>query len=267
MKVECLALASREPDPVRRLNVLREYVQAMVLFSLHQSEAFANISFVGGTALRFLFRLPRFSEDLDFSLEMKPGYLPEKWLQKIKRDLSLMGFEADITWNDERTVHTGWLKIAGLLKEAGVAPLASQKLSIKLEIDSRPPKGARTEVEVVQIHRMMALRHHTLPCLMAGKIRAILTRPYAKGRDWYDLLWYLSRIPPTHPDLKFLQASLGHGATEKIPDAVRWRELLAERLGKIDTKALRKDVSPFLERPDEEALLQTDYLRKAIRSE
>jgi predicted nucleotidyltransferase component of viral defense system len=82
MKEECLELASKESDPGRRLNALREYAQSMTLFSLHQSEAFSSISFVGGTALRFLFALPRYSEDLGFSLESANAYEPAKWLRK-----------------------------------------------------------------------------------------------------------------------------------------------------------------------------------------
>lgn len=264
MKVECLDLATKETDPGRRLNVLREYVQSMALFSLHQSEAFANLSFMGGTALRFLYGLPRFSEDLDFSLELSEGYDPAKWMQKLKRDLGFMGFEVEITWDDKRTVHTGWVKVSGLLKEAGLAMMLNQKLSIKLEIDSHPPAGARTEVKVVQLHRMMALRHHTLPCLMAGKIRAILTRPFAKGRDWYDLLWYLSRVPPTIPDLGFLQTSLDQGSQGESLVATDWKNLLMEKLGKLGEDVLLKDAAQFLERQNEREFLKPSYLLQAL---
>ena len=46
----------------------REYLQARVLEILQENDAFVNWAFVGGTALRFLYSMPRFSEDLDFSL-------------------------------------------------------------------------------------------------------------------------------------------------------------------------------------------------------
>ena len=91
---------SEVSDPSEKLNLLREYVQAMVLRSLHESEAFVNLAFVGGTALRFIHDLPRFSEDLDFSLENEVGYAPEKWMKKIKTDLQMSGFEATVSWND-----------------------------------------------------------------------------------------------------------------------------------------------------------------------
>lgn len=266
MKAECLELAAKESDPGRRLNSLREYVQSMALFSLHQSEAFSAISFVGGTALRFLFALPRYSEDLDFSLESADAYEPVKWLKKLKRDLEFMGFMPEITWNDKRTVHSGWIKFPGLLKEAGLAALPSQKLSIKLEIDSKPPAGAAFETHVVRLHRLMALRHHTLPCLMSGKVRAILTRPYPKGRDWYDLMWYLSRRPATQPDIPFLRASLDQGSQVAAgQDANEWKKMLLGKLSGLKSGALIKDVGPFLENPREGEFLNPEYLRQALR--
>lgn len=265
MKTECLELAAEESDPGRRLNVLREYAQAMALFSLHQSEAFTSLSFVGGTALRFLFGLPRFSEDLVFSLESDAAYDPAKWLRKLKRDLEFMGFVPEITWNDKRVVHTGWIKFSHLLQEAGLGTLPSQKLSIKLEIDSKPPSGAKTETKVVNLHRLMSLRHHSLPCLMAGKVRAVLTRPFHKGRDWYDLMWYLSRRPPVQPDLAFLQASLAQGPEGASTSGKDWKNLLAQKLSGLKAKDLLRDVAPFLEHPEDGNFLEPEYLQQALK--
>jgi len=91
--------------------------------------------------LRFAYNLPRFSEDLDFSLEKPDRYKPVEWMKKIKRDLQLAGFETNLNWNDRKTVHTAWVKVGGIMKESGLAAMADQKLSIKLEIDTRPPKA------------------------------------------------------------------------------------------------------------------------------
>jgi len=68
MKEQALMIAKQFNNPGEKLNRLREYLQTFILHSFHESEAFANLAFVGGTALRFLFQLPRFSEDLDFTL-------------------------------------------------------------------------------------------------------------------------------------------------------------------------------------------------------
>lgn len=92
MKEQALEIVANIADPGEKLNRLREYLQAFALRSLHESEAFQCLSFVGGTALRFLYNLPRFSEDLDFSLEKAQNYVPEKWLSKLRRDLEFSGF-------------------------------------------------------------------------------------------------------------------------------------------------------------------------------
>jgi hypothetical protein len=115
-----LALVERVDDPARRLNLLREYLQALVLRSLHENEAFTKIAFVGGTALRFLENLPRFSEGLDFSVIEHVGYEPERWLKKVRRDLELAGVTCRVTFNASRTVQVSWISVAALLQEAGL---------------------------------------------------------------------------------------------------------------------------------------------------
>lgn len=260
MKDEALSLVRDLADPVRRLNLLREYLQACVLRSLHESEAFACLSFVGGTALRFLFNLPRFSEDLDFSLESADGYLPDRWMAKLERDLSLAGFDVTLSWNERKTVHQAWVRVAGILADAGLAGRPEQKLSIKLEIDSRPPAGAVSVVEIVNRHVIFSVRHHDLPSLMAGKIHALCTRSYDKGRDWYDLLWYRSQRPPVSPNLTLLQNALDQTAGVNPLDGSHWSRHLRARIGTLDQKALANEIRPFLERPSEADLLTADGL-------
>lgn len=121
MKDRALDAALRLDDPGRRLNALREYLQAFVMRSLHESEASRAISFVGGTALRFLEDLPRFSEDLDFSQVSVDGYEPVRWLRKLKRDLHLAGFDSTVRWIDRKPVQVAWVRTASLLAEAGLS--------------------------------------------------------------------------------------------------------------------------------------------------
>jgi hypothetical protein len=264
MKDEALALVRDLPDPARRLNLLREYLQACVLRSLHESEAYACLSFVGGTALRFLFNLPRFSEDLDFSLESADGYAPDQWMAKLERDLSLAGFDAALSWNDRNTVHQAWVKVAGILADAGLAGRPEQKLSIKLEIDTRPPAGAVSLAEIVNRHQIFSVRHHDLPSLMAGKIHALSTRSFDKGRDWYDLLWYRSQRPPVSPNLTLLQNALDQTEGAAAMDGSRWDHHLQERVGILDLQALADEIRPFLERPSEAGLLTAEGLRALL---
>jgi predicted nucleotidyltransferase component of viral defense system len=267
VKAQALALLEGLTDSSEKLNILREYLQAFVLRSIHESQAFRSLSFVGGTALRFLYDLSRFSEDLDFSLEDDQNYEPEKWLAKLRRDLEYAGFDAKVSWSDRKTVNVGWVKVAGILHETGLAATRNQNLSTKLEIDTKPPRGAIMVSEVVNRHFLMALRHHDLPSLMAGKIHALCTRRYLKGRDWYDLLWYRTSMRPVDPNLPLLQSALDQTLQENSWPASEWKDRVLQRVQMLDEKAVRKEVAPLLERAQDRELLTAEFITAALRRE
>ena len=264
MKDRALEAALRFDDPARRLNCLREYIQAFVMRSLHESEASRSVAFVGGTALRFLEDLPRFSEDLDFSQVASDGYQPVRWLRKLKRDLHLAGFDSTVRWMDRTPVQAAWIRTASLLAEAGLSGHREQKLSVKIEIDTRPPAGAAVRRSVVTRHFTFVIGHYDLPSLMAGKLHALLTRRYAKGRDWFDLVWYRSRRPPVAPNLEMLQQALEQTQGAGRRRAADWRDLLRARLADLKTRVLVRDVEPFLERPADAALLERANLEAVL---
>lgn len=260
MREQALALARGVSDPGQRLNILREYLQALVLRSLHEAEAFHSVAFVGGTALRFLHQLPRFSEDLDFSLVSREAYAGAAWMAKVKRDLVLAGFSAEVAWNDRKAVHAAWIRLDGILYESRLSGMPDEKLAIKLEIDTRPPSGARCERRVVTKYLTFMIQHYDLPSLLAGKLHAAITRKYAKGRDWYDLLWYLSQRPPVVPNVVQLQNALDQTQGSGRFDARAWPALVRARLEALDMEAVAADVRPFLERPQDAAFLTRDNL-------
>ncbi|HQL85910.1 MAG TPA: nucleotidyl transferase AbiEii/AbiGii toxin family protein [Rectinema sp.] len=261
MKHELIALARTVSDPTDRLNVVREYLQALIMRSLHESQAFRSIVFMGGTALRFLYNLPRYSEDLDFSRESADGYEPVLWMRKIKRDLSYQGYEVSVSWNATHTVHVAWVGFAGIMKEVGLSGHASEKISIKIEIDTNPPQGATMSSSIVNRHMLFAVRYHDLASLMAGKIHAILTRPFVKGRDWYDLLWYESRRPPIEPNPILLRAAMAQSGIEDYGD---WRIMIKERSAQVDFGAIASDVAPFLEHHEDARLLTRENLMSLL---
>ena len=264
MKEQALAQAMRFGDPQRRLNALREYLQAFIMRSLHESEAGRAVAFVGGTALRFLEDLPRFSEDLDFSRVSEEGYEPVRWFAKLKRDLHFAGFDSTIRWIDREPVQVAWVRTAHLLREAGLSGHARQNLSVKVEIDIRPPAGAAIRRTLVTRQFTFVISHYDLPSLFAGKLHALLTRGYPKGRDWYDLIWYRSRRPPPAPNLQLLHNALDQTQGAGRYRAADWRALLSARLADLDTRALARDVQPFLERPEDAALLDRANLEAVL---
>ena len=111
---------------------------------------------------------------------------------------------------------------------------------------------------------IFALRHHELPSLMAGKIHALLTRSYPKGRDWYDLAWYRAKRPPIVPNLTLLQNSLDQTQGVGKIDAGIWKEQVRVRLDSLDEFDLAQDAAAFLERREDAALLTMENLRSVL---
>jgi hypothetical protein len=165
------------------------------------------------------------------------------------------GFEAEahsiaLAVKADKTVASAFVKFPGLLYELGLSPHPSQVVSIKLEVDTNPPAGAALETTLVRrLGMTLNLTHYDKASLLAGKLHALLTRKYTKGRDLYDLIWYLADRDWPAPNLDLLAASLAQtGWTGPIPAADTWRSVLAEKLAFVNWRAAQADVEPFLER-------------------
>ena len=262
MKEYLRQLAAQADNDLARGCLVREYLQARVLESLQDEGLFLRWAFVGGTALRFLFSIPRFSEDLDFSL-MAPGDDAgfTSALTKVKRALEREGYRIDIKVSEHRTVASAWVRFSGLPHELGLSPHASQTLSIKVELDKNPPPGARIETSVVRRHVTLNLCHYDKASLFAGKLHAIFSRPWTKGRDLYDLVWYLADRTWPAPNLPLLNAALMQtGWTGPVMTAANWRGELRRRMKTLDWDRARADVRPFLERERDIDLLTKETL-------
>ncbi|MFW5878217.1 MAG: nucleotidyl transferase AbiEii/AbiGii toxin family protein [Myxococcota bacterium] len=269
MKEHLHRLTEQAGDPLMRLSVAREYLQARMLESIQDTGTFNRWAFVGGTALRFLFSIPRFSEDLDFSLIRageEAGF--RRPLEEMRRVLSLEGYRIEIRVKERRTVLAAWIRFPGLPYELGLSGRAAQVLSIKLEVDTKPPAGARIETSIVRRHVTLNLCHHDRPSLFAGKLHAVLSRPWAKGRDLFDLAWYLASPSRPEPNLTLLNAALmqtGWSGPEITSSS--WRAEIRKRLEKIDWQRARADVGPFLERQRDLALVSAEALEGLLAAE
>ena len=250
MKDYCLELAAAQKSSPAKYNALREYLQAYVLKIMHQCHVFQSTAFVGGTALRFLYDLPRFSEDLDFSLHKDPDVGFVELMSTIKQELILAGYQASVDYKETKTVQSAFVKFEGLLYEAKLSPLKGQKFSIKIEIDTKPPQGAVLTTKIVNKFFPIAFLSYDLPSLLAGKIHALLSRKYTKGRDYFDIAWYLSRFKTLSPNFQLLHnALIQTGYAKPIPTENDWRKYLSDLVQKANWKAIHDDVSSFLENP------------------
>jgi predicted nucleotidyltransferase component of viral defense system len=264
MKERALQLV-REAAPESKRNILREYLQAHILFSLQAGRAFEKLAFVGGTAVRFLYGLRRYSEDLDFSLEQPEAYNFQRLLNRVESDLAKAGFDVTVHPREASPVHSAFVRFPGLLSECGLSPHQTEKLAIKIEIDTSPPVGATLQTTVINRHFLVALQHHALPSLMAGKLHALLSRRYVKGRDIYDLLWYLSRSEPTVPNVPLLRNALVQTQWHGVQVTTEtWKSVIELRLREVNFAEVVADVAPFLESPEERALLTLPIVLGAL---
>lgn len=205
------------------ISALREILQQIALLGLWRSKFFEHAAFYGGTALRILYGLDRYSEDLDFSLlEPNPAYSLESYGEALRRELGSFGFEVSFEHRSrhiQSAIESAFLKTNTLQQlivinaDAGLirAVHFDAVLKIKLEVDTDPPGGFDVQSRSVLLPVPFAVRAYCLPDLFAGKMHALLFRRWqtrVKGRDWYDLVWYIGH----HPQLRLshLESRMRH---------------------------------------------------------
>jgi hypothetical protein len=250
-------LLSGVENQILARQVMREYLQALLLQSLQDRGAFSAWLFQGGTALRFLYSIPRFSEELDFAL-IEPGVEDnfQENLDNAGKAFLAANYEISLKLKMMKTVKSAFVRFGGLLYEFGLSPLESETVSIKVEVDTNPPMGAGTDSTVVRRHVVLNLRHYDKASLLAGKLHAVMTRGYVKGRDVYDLIWYLSDRSWPSPNIELLRNALRQ-TNRAGPEvtAQNWRGLVCQRIDEFNWERVLEDVQPFLERPDDIALV------------
>jgi predicted nucleotidyltransferase component of viral defense system len=206
--------------------------------------------------------MPRFSEDLDFAL-VEPG-VEDNFrdnLANAGKAFEAENYDVNMRIDDAKTVKSAFVRFRGLLFEFGLSPHESETLSIKVEVDTNPPPGAKVVSTVVRRHIALNLRHHDKASLLAGKLHAVLMRRYIKGRDIYDLIWYLSDRTWPEPNIELLNNSLKQTGWDG-PEATtaNWRELVYQRIEMFQWKQVVRDVEPFLERAEDITLLKKENM-------
>jgi predicted nucleotidyltransferase component of viral defense system len=266
MKDHLAELVRASPTPAQGRNVAREYLQARILAALQRAEAMIPLAFHGGTALRFLYACPRYSEDLDFALERDLGrYDFRAYLHAVRTDLTAEAYAVELKASDRRVVHSAFVRFPGLLRDLGLSPRREEVFSVKIEVDTHPPAGATLATTVVRRYVTLQLQHHDRASLLAGKLRAVLQRPYLKGRDVYDLLWYLSDPGWPEPNLVMLRNALRQTGWEgDDPTESNWRGLVRRRLQRFSWNRVVADVRPLLEPAADMGLLTLDNLLRVL---
>lgn len=247
-------------------NTMREYLQARVLETLQERGAWRFVAFMGGTALRFLYGIPRFSEDLDFALENRDaGYDFASLMSAVRAQFVREGYESVTRISTRATVNKAFVGFPGLEHSLGLSPHAEKVFSVKIEVDTNPPAGAGIEATTVRRFTTLRLAHHDRPSLLAGKTAALLLRDWIKGRDVYDLVWYLS--DPTWPEPNeelLLNACRQANRLDLAAGDLPWRDAFVSRLRAAPWDHVLSDAQRFLERPEDAWMLERDTVLSVL---
>ncbi len=251
-------------DAMEQENVLQEIMQQYVLAGLSRSGLFTEALFHGGTCLRILYGTSRFSEDLDFMLKRPSGeFRWEPHLARVRSDCAAEGIEIEVQDRSraDRAVRAAFLKTGSIGKvidlELPFERYRARKIRIKLEIDTNPPAGSRFETRYVTFPQTAAITTQTLESGFGTKAHALLCRPYVKGRDWYDFLWYVSRrVAPNLELLANALRQLGRWAGQSVPVSPRWFvDAMGAVIHGVDWNKARDDVRRFLPLREQESLV------------
>ena len=262
------------------VRALREIMQEIALLGLWRSKFFEKAAFYGGTALRILYGMERFSEDLDFSL-LKPmtDFDLSRYGGAVERELQSFGFEAKMTTREKKEaspVQSAFLKantLQHLLTITTATEIAwpiprGQVLNIKIEVDTDPPPDFVTENKFILQPIPFSVRTFVLPDLFAGKMHAVLCRRWksrVKGRDWFDLVWYAAYHPQlhlNHLEQRMLQS--GHLKQNERMNREKFFALITEAVDKLDVNQARREVEPFVKNPDALEVWSREFFQDVV---
>jgi predicted nucleotidyltransferase component of viral defense system len=255
------------------LSALREIMQEIALAALSRTDFFDKAAFYGGTALRIFYSLDRFSEDLDFSLlEADSNFSLEPYFTVIVTEFEAQGMQVSIREKDKRiqtAVESAFLKTETIWKELILEDIVKQtgiksnrSVKIKIEVDRQPPMGFETKQKLLLRPFSFYVKCFTRSSLFAGKIHALLFRKWKnriKGRDWYDMEWYIRMGIPLHID-HFLQRSKDTGDLSKDKISTEdIRELLRKKIAATSMNQVKEDIIRFIPDPKVLDIWSTDY--------
>jgi predicted nucleotidyltransferase component of viral defense system len=263
-------------------NALKEIMQEIALLGLWRVKFYEHALFYGGSSLRILYGLTRFSEDLDFSL-LRPNlnFDLSKYYAAIVAELEGFGFDVEIKTKNKTVdsqIDSTFIKAGTKINFIKIRVPdrllmrlhSNQILKIKIEVDLNPP--GNHGVEMKDIFRPIPFQVKTMPLadLFASKIHAILARKWqtrVKGRDYYDYLWYLGKKSALN--LKHLEARLLQSGHFNGPLTIDiFQAMLTRKFQELDIENAKMDIAPFLNDREKAALdlWSNDYFMKTVKS-
>jgi predicted nucleotidyltransferase component of viral defense system len=242
-------------------NAINEVMQEIALAGLYRGGFFDKAAFYGGTCLRVFHGLPRFSEDMDFSLtEKNVEFNIENYFPAVIEEFKASGRDVLITKKEKKVqtkVESAFLKDNTELYDLSFK--TEKEIKIKIEVDTDPPLGFSTEQKLSLMPFSFMTRCFTLPDLYAGKMHALIFRSYknrVKGRDWYDFEWYVRH----DVSLDFAHFQIRAKEFNGLDiDKEEFIKMLKEKIGTTHINMVKRDVMPFIQNPAELDIWSNDY--------
>jgi predicted nucleotidyltransferase component of viral defense system len=260
-------------------DAIREIMQEVTLAGLQRSGFFEKAAFYGGTALRIFYQLDRYSEDLDFSLlSIDPNFSFEPYFEAITNEFKALGMTISINEkkkNVTSSVESAFLKSDTVWKELVLEEVIPQVglgnmpvIKIKIEVDKKPPLGFETEDKLLLRPFSFYIKCFTLPSLFAGKMHALLFRKWknrVKGRDWYDLEWYIKKGVPLDINHFLLRAQDTNDWKKSTISKEDILDLLKIKINTVNMNSVKEDIVRFI--PDHTVLdiWSQEYFSKLIQ--
>lgn len=252
-----------------KLNAYHEIMQEIILSALQRAGFFNHAAFYGGTCLRIFHKLPRFSEDMDFSLlDENKSFTLEPYFDAIIKEFKALGRDVSIN----RKIKKNFSQVeSAFLKDStevyNVEFKTERTVKIKIEVDTTPPLEFKTENKLLLFPYSFMTRCFTLPNLYAGKMHAMLFRNWkhrVKGRDWYDFEWYVknsTKLNFNHLKIRSLQKGYSQEIdfTKKI-----FKQLLQEKIAQTKIDLVKNDVKPFLKDTSGLEIWSSDYFLQLV---
>ena len=260
------------------LSALREIMQEITLAGLSRTDFFEKAAFYGGTALRIFYGLDRYSEDLDFSL-LKPdsNFSIEPYFKAVLDEFKSLGLTVSIK-EKKKTKQTAidsaflkaetiWQEIVleDIIKETGVR--SNKTLKIKIEVDRQPPLNFKTEEKLLLRPFSFYVKCFTKPSLFAGKMHALLFRKWqnrVKGRDWYDLEWYIKKGIPLDVNHFLARAKDTNDWQDDRISNEQIIELLDTKIKLVSFSSIKEDVVRFIKNDDVLNIWSPEYFKDLI---
>jgi predicted nucleotidyltransferase component of viral defense system len=261
------------------LAALREIMQEIALAALSRTDFFDKAAFYGGTALRIFYGLDRFSEDLDFSLlAPNPDFSLTPYFSKIVEEFQSLGMNVSIREKDKRIktqVESAFLKsetiwqelvLEDLVKQHGIS--SNKAIKIKIEIDRLPPLGFSTEEKLLIRPYSFYVKCFTMSSLFAGKLHALLFRKWksrVKGRDWYDMEWYIRKGVPLNMDHFLQRAKETNDWKEEKITQEQILQLLITKIESVAFDSVKEDVVRFIADDQKLTIWSPNYFKDLIQ--